>query len=193
MCRFICARANAWPSARRKSPFNSSGRRFNCSATRRWKTSKPTGWCSTSSRRKDFRCVSAQRFPGRSCTWARVEMKFNYVDYFGRTPSTGYERLIYDCMIGRRHAFPAGRHGRGGLERHHARFWMCGRRCRRAAFPITPPAPGGRRRRTTCWRATGGAGERSNEDSGHRRRRNARQNACHRAKAGTCNLTPGRA
>jgi glucose-6-phosphate 1-dehydrogenase len=29
-----------------------------------------------------------------------VEMKFNYVDYFGRMPSTGYERLIYDCMTG---------------------------------------------------------------------------------------------
>jgi glucose-6-phosphate 1-dehydrogenase len=27
-------------------------------------------------------------------------MKFNYEDYFGRTPSTGYERLIYDGMIG---------------------------------------------------------------------------------------------
>lgn len=29
-----------------------------------------------------------------------VEMDFNDADYFGSTPSTGYERLIYDCMIG---------------------------------------------------------------------------------------------
>ena len=27
-------------------------------------------------------------------------MNFKYADYFGRTPSTGYETLIYDCMIG---------------------------------------------------------------------------------------------
>ena len=29
-----------------------------------------------------------------------VEMDFNYVDYFGSLLSTGYERLLYDCMIG---------------------------------------------------------------------------------------------
>ena len=27
-------------------------------------------------------------------------MNFTYADYFGQTPSTGYETLIYDCMIG---------------------------------------------------------------------------------------------
>ena len=27
-------------------------------------------------------------------------MDFNYADYFGSKPSTGYERLLYDCMIG---------------------------------------------------------------------------------------------
>jgi len=27
-------------------------------------------------------------------------MKFNYQDYFRVAPSTGYETLIYDCMIG---------------------------------------------------------------------------------------------
>ena len=27
-------------------------------------------------------------------------MDFNYNDHFGMTPSTGYETLIYDCMIG---------------------------------------------------------------------------------------------
>jgi glucose-6-phosphate 1-dehydrogenase len=27
-------------------------------------------------------------------------MKFNYKDYFQAEPSTGYETLIYDCMIG---------------------------------------------------------------------------------------------
>jgi glucose-6-phosphate 1-dehydrogenase len=29
-----------------------------------------------------------------------VKMRFNYEDYFNVAPSTGYETLIYDCMIG---------------------------------------------------------------------------------------------
>ncbi len=40
------------------------------------------------------------KIPGPIMHMGSVEMKFNYVDYFGRTPSTGYERLIYDCMLG---------------------------------------------------------------------------------------------
>ena len=27
-------------------------------------------------------------------------MEFNYADYFDTAPSTGYETLLYDCMIG---------------------------------------------------------------------------------------------
>ena len=27
-------------------------------------------------------------------------MEFKYEDYFGSTPSTGHERLLYDCMVG---------------------------------------------------------------------------------------------
>jgi glucose-6-phosphate 1-dehydrogenase len=29
-----------------------------------------------------------------------VEMAFNYADYFGTNPNTGYEVLLYDCMLG---------------------------------------------------------------------------------------------
>ncbi|HEV8593481.1 MAG TPA: hypothetical protein VGQ55_15355, partial [Pyrinomonadaceae bacterium] len=29
-----------------------------------------------------------------------VDMDFNYVDHFGEQISTGYERLLFDCMIG---------------------------------------------------------------------------------------------
>jgi glucose-6-phosphate 1-dehydrogenase len=29
-----------------------------------------------------------------------VNMDFEYADYFGSKPSTGYERLLYDCMTG---------------------------------------------------------------------------------------------
>jgi len=31
---------------------------------------------------------------------SRVEMNFDYRDYFGSSPATGYETLIYDCMNG---------------------------------------------------------------------------------------------
>lgn len=40
------------------------------------------------------------KVPGAIMNLGTVEMDFNYVDYFGSTPSTGYERLIHDCMIG---------------------------------------------------------------------------------------------
>jgi glucose-6-phosphate 1-dehydrogenase len=29
-----------------------------------------------------------------------VDMAFNYADHFKATPQTGYERLLYDCMLG---------------------------------------------------------------------------------------------
>jgi glucose-6-phosphate 1-dehydrogenase len=40
------------------------------------------------------------KIPGPVMRVGAVDMDFNYVDYFGVTPSTGYERLLYDCMIG---------------------------------------------------------------------------------------------
>ena len=40
------------------------------------------------------------KVPGIVMNLGSVEMDFEYSDYFGSTPSTGYERLIYDCMIG---------------------------------------------------------------------------------------------
>ncbi|MBI1763048.1 MAG: glucose-6-phosphate dehydrogenase [Acidobacteria bacterium] len=40
------------------------------------------------------------KVPGPIMRMGAVEMDFDYVDYFGSTPSTGYERLLYDCMIG---------------------------------------------------------------------------------------------
>ncbi len=40
------------------------------------------------------------KIPGPIMRLGAVEMDFDYVDYFGSTPSTGYERLLYDCMVG---------------------------------------------------------------------------------------------
>jgi glucose-6-phosphate 1-dehydrogenase len=40
------------------------------------------------------------KIPGPSIAIGGVEMTFKYGDYFEASPSTGYETLIYDCMIG---------------------------------------------------------------------------------------------
>jgi glucose-6-phosphate 1-dehydrogenase len=38
--------------------------------------------------------------PGTVMRQSEVEMRFSYADYFGIQSRTGYERLLYDCMIG---------------------------------------------------------------------------------------------
>ncbi len=38
--------------------------------------------------------------PGIAVDIGSVNMDFRYADYFGNEPSTGYERLLYDCMTG---------------------------------------------------------------------------------------------
>ncbi len=38
--------------------------------------------------------------PGTIMRQSEVEMRFSYADYFGVQSRTGYERLLYDCMIG---------------------------------------------------------------------------------------------
>jgi glucose-6-phosphate 1-dehydrogenase len=40
------------------------------------------------------------RIPGPVVRLGSVNMDFQYADYFGTTPSTGYETLLYDCMMG---------------------------------------------------------------------------------------------
>ncbi len=40
------------------------------------------------------------KIPGPILKIGAVDMDFDYEDYFGNTPSTGYERLLHDCMVG---------------------------------------------------------------------------------------------
>ncbi|QYO67186.1 glucose-6-phosphate dehydrogenase [Leptolyngbya sp. 7M] len=40
------------------------------------------------------------KIPGPLVRMGAVDMDFNYVDHFGEQLSTGYERLLFDCMIG---------------------------------------------------------------------------------------------
>ncbi|HEY7243314.1 MAG TPA: glucose-6-phosphate dehydrogenase [Xanthobacteraceae bacterium] len=48
-------------------------------------------------------CISLKfnaKVPGPSIALTGVGMTFKYADYFDAAPSTGYETLLYDCMIG---------------------------------------------------------------------------------------------
>ena len=40
------------------------------------------------------------KVPGPTIRISGVQMNFRYRDYFKVEPATGYETLIYDCMIG---------------------------------------------------------------------------------------------
>jgi glucose-6-phosphate 1-dehydrogenase len=42
----------------------------------------------------------AAKTPGPVMRLGTVDMDFSYADYFGQEPSTGYERLLHDCMLG---------------------------------------------------------------------------------------------
>ncbi len=56
------------------------------------------------------------KIPGPMVRVGSVNMDFAYVDYFGSEPSTGYERLLYDCMIGDATLFQRAGHGGSRLE-----------------------------------------------------------------------------
>jgi glucose-6-phosphate 1-dehydrogenase len=45
------------------------------------------------------------KIPGPAVHLSGVRMDFQYADYFKRAPNTGYETLLYDCMIGDRTLF----------------------------------------------------------------------------------------
>ena len=40
------------------------------------------------------------KIPGPIVKMGAVDMDFNYIDHFGEQVSTGYERLLFDCMVG---------------------------------------------------------------------------------------------
>ena len=40
------------------------------------------------------------KIPGPIVKIGPVDMDFDYSDYFGEQAATGYERLLFDCMIG---------------------------------------------------------------------------------------------
>jgi glucose-6-phosphate 1-dehydrogenase len=54
------------------------------------------------------------KIPGEGMRIGHVRMDFRYVDYFAARPSTGYETLIYDCMIGDQTLFQRADNVEGG-------------------------------------------------------------------------------
>jgi glucose-6-phosphate 1-dehydrogenase len=54
------------------------------------------------------------KVPGEGMRIGCVRMDFHYADYFAATPSTGYETLIYDCMIGDQTLFQRADNVEGG-------------------------------------------------------------------------------
>jgi glucose-6-phosphate 1-dehydrogenase len=50
----------------------------------------------------------AAKVPGPEISASAVDLRFNYDDYFGAKPQTGYETLLYDAMTGDRSLFKPG-------------------------------------------------------------------------------------
>ena len=115
----------------------------------------------------------AAKEPGPAMRLGAVNMSFEYNDYFKAIASTGYERLLHDCMIGDATLFQrADMVEAGGAS--SARYWTSGKHYRHAIFPTTPPAPGARKRPTTCSNATAATGGIWRNDSRRRYWRNPR-------------------
>ena len=77
------------------------------------------------------------KVPGPVLTMGAVEMDFDYVDYFGKDASTGYETLLYDAMIGDATLFQRADMVEAGW-RWCSRCSTSGRRSRPGASRTTP-------------------------------------------------------
>jgi hypothetical protein len=94
------------------------------------------------------------KMPGPALELGAVDMAFNYADYFGSTPSTGYETLLYECMRGDSTLFQRADAVEAGWTRARAVLDVWNALPPRG-FPNYGPAPGARRKRTSCWPANG--------------------------------------
>ena len=88
-----------------------------------------------------------------------VNMDFDYATYFGSEHSTGYERLLRDCMVGDATLFQRADMVEAGwsviqpiIDVWHA--------LPARDFPTMPPDRGDRAKPTSYWNATGAHGER---------------------------------
>jgi glucose-6-phosphate 1-dehydrogenase len=104
------------------------------------------------------------KVPGPVVRLGAVNMDFRYADYFGNRPSTGYERLLHDCMIGDATLFQRA----DMVEQAWAVVMPVLEAWQAAPCPEFPNYPagswGGPGKPTRCWGATAGSGGRSRPD-----------------------------
>ena len=89
------------------------------------------------------------KVPGPAVRIDGVDMKFGYEDAFQRVPSTGYETLIYDCMIGDATLFQRADTIEAGWRVMQPVLDAWKQRRRSASCRSTRPAARGRRRPTS--------------------------------------------
>ena len=101
--------------------------------------------------------VKAKR-PGPTVRIETVKLDFSYKDFGDTTAATGYERLLYDCMVGDSTLF----HRTDMVEAAWQIATPILDAWRALPAPATSPttrrAPGGRRPRTSSSNGRGGAG-----------------------------------
>ena len=112
------------------------------------------------------------KIPGPVLRVGSVDMSFEYSKYFGADAYTGYEVLLYDCMIGDATLFQRADMVEAGwsVVDPILDVWKA---LPPRKFPNYPSARGGRRMPTNCWNATDASGGKSNHDSCRRDRRNS--------------------
>ena len=100
------------------------------------------------------------KVPGPSVREGAVAMRFEYKDYFKAEPSTGYETLLYDALIGDPMLFQRADTIEGGWRAVQPVLdaWA---RSKPTASPSTMRAARARAKPMRSSRATGGAGDRS--------------------------------
>ena len=101
----------------------------------------------------------AAKRPGPTVKLSTVSMDFAYKTYFKMAPNTGYETLIYDCMIGDATLFQRADNVEAGWQAVQPILDAWANNPPQD-FPIISRAATARRRPTNCWRATDARGGR---------------------------------
>ena len=104
----------------------------------------------------------AAKRPGPTVKLNTVSMDFAYKTYFKMAPNTGYETLIYDCMIGDATLFQRADNVEAGWQAVQPILDAWANNPPRT-FRTMSPAAMARPRPTSCWRATAARGGRSTE------------------------------
>ena len=95
--------------------------------------------------------------PGPECSSAACGWISTMRDYFNTEPSTGYETLLYDCMIGDPTLFQRADNIEAGWARC-SRCSICGGTTRRRPWSSIPPAPPARKPPSNCCGAAAANG-----------------------------------